>query len=77
MAELLKEIQSVEGLIKLVAHAYAAEKGSAPKSKDKKKQKTVLKLQAHGVLKKPNVKVFLLQAIRTLEEAMSSLSEQD
>ena len=37
MAKLLKELQSAEGLIKPVVHAYVAEKGSAPKLKGKKK----------------------------------------
>ena len=36
MAKLLKELQSAKGLIKPVAHAYVAEKGSAPKLKGKK-----------------------------------------
>ena len=58
MTELLKELQSAEGLIKPVAHVYATEKGSAPKSKSKKKQKKGQKPQAQGVVKKPRTKCF-------------------
>ena len=58
MTELLKKLQSAERLIKLEAHAYVAEKGSAPKSKDKNKQKKVQTLQAQGVLKKLKASVF-------------------
>ena len=58
MIELLNKLQSVEGLIKPVARAYVAEKGSAPKLKGKKKQKKVQKMQAQGVVTKPKNKYF-------------------
>ena len=58
IAELLKKLQSAEGLIKPVARAYIAEKNSAPKSKGKKKQIKFEKLQAQGVVKNLKGKCF-------------------
>ena len=39
LTEFLKKHQSAEGFIKPVAHAYVAEKSSAPKLKDMKRKK--------------------------------------